>query len=193
VRASRWTGAAFAAFVGLLSGATQAQDSKDKPQSCPNGSKMDFKRTRAALADDATSYAVLSGTVFDPNGAVITGVKVTLTNERTKHKLVVATNDEGVYTFPSLMPDTYKMTLEHIGFETVTVDKIVASKQEQMDVDLTLPVGSLRVDVTLPAASATESVNVGSVVFTAPGPPLNLPLSGERHSTNNNNAVKDNR
>lgn len=194
LRATRWTGAAFAALVGLLGGAAvHAQDVKDKPESCPNGSKMVFKRKRSAVADDATSHAVLSGTVTDANGAVIPIVKVTLTNERTKHKLVVATNDDGVYRFPSLMPDTYKMTLEHVGFETVTVDKIIAKKQDEMGVDVTLPVNTLRVDVTLPSSDVTDSVTVGILLFTAPAPPFNLPLGRDRLPTPANNAVRDNR
>lgn len=194
LRASRWTGAAFAALIGLLGGSSvHAQDAKDKPESCPNGSKMVFKRKRSALADDATSYAVLSGTVTDAHGAVIPIVKVTLTNERTKHKMAVATNDDGVYRFPSLMPDTYKMTLEHIGFETVTVDKIVAEKQDEMDVDVTLPVNTLRVDVTMPASNIDTRVTIGVVGFVAPPPQLlSLPLGGNRPSMQNN-SVRDNR
>jgi hypothetical protein len=193
-RASRWTGAAFAAFVGLFTATASAQDAKDKAPSCPNGSKMVFKRQRSPLADDGTSYALLSGTVTDANGAVIIGVKVTLTNERTKSKSVVVTNDEGVYNFPSLMPDTYKLTLEHIGFETITVEKIVAEKQDEMSVDVTMPVKELRDDVDVKAGViSNDGTTIGIVSFMVETTHTNLLPMSERPSTKNNNAVRDNR
>jgi protocatechuate 3,4-dioxygenase beta subunit len=47
----------------------------------------------------------ITGTVTDPNGAVVPGAKVTVKNVDTNIATVVTTNDSGAYTLPALGPE----------------------------------------------------------------------------------------
>src|SRR5215510_6897891 len=71
-----------------------------------------------ARAQSIVTGAV-SGTVTDASGAIITGAKVTLTNESTQEMQSVSTNDSGVYQFPLLKPGRYAVSVEKIGFRRI--------------------------------------------------------------------------
>src|ERR1043165_2203397 len=67
-----------------------------------------------------SSYATVSGTISDPSGALLPGVSVTATNNATSVVTTVLSNETGVYTLPSLLPGTYKVTASLQGFQTQT-------------------------------------------------------------------------
>src|SRR5690242_826526 len=69
------------------------------------------------FAQTATS-GTLRGTVKDPQGAVVSGAKVTMTRESTKEERSAITNDEGGYVFTAVTPDTYTIKVESQGFKT---------------------------------------------------------------------------
>src|SRR5690242_7595983 len=69
-------------------------------------------------AQDTTS---ISGTVSDPQGKVLGGATVTLTNTATQTKRETKTTDNGVYSFNQVAPGTYKVTVEVKGFKKVEV------------------------------------------------------------------------
>ena len=46
----------------------------------------------------------INGTVVDPSGAVIPGVEITLTNERTSETRNTVTDDTGEFVFAALQP-----------------------------------------------------------------------------------------
>src|SRR5262247_4227432 len=67
------------------------------------------------LAPSAFSQAVsgtISGTVTDPNGAVVAGAAVTLENDQTKDKRDQVTNDAGRFSFAAVHPGVYTLTIE---------------------------------------------------------------------------------
>lgn len=55
--------------------------------------------TLSTLAFGQTSRGTVTGTVTDPNGAVIAGAEVTLTSAATKLSRNTTTNSEGLYRF----------------------------------------------------------------------------------------------
>ena len=57
------------------------------------------------------------GTVKDPTGAVVSGAKVTAKSVNTGFTREATTNSSGLYTIPTLRPDTYEVTVEASGFE----------------------------------------------------------------------------
>src|SRR5947207_13757711 len=61
----------------------------------------------------------LSGTVTDATAAVVGGANVTLTDMKTGAFRRGVTNTEGRFTFPSLAPDPYSLTIEKTGFDTL--------------------------------------------------------------------------
>jgi len=64
----------------------------------------------------SASSAQISGTVVDPQGAVVPGAKVTATNQGTGIGRSVTTTSTGNYVIPNLTPGTYDVKAESKGF-----------------------------------------------------------------------------
>ena len=63
-----------------------------------------------------TGNTSLRGTVTDPNGAVISGATVTLTNPSQGYSRSTKTTDTGAYQFLEVTPATYAITVSAPGF-----------------------------------------------------------------------------
>src|SRR5579872_6580515 len=87
----------------------------------------------ALLSAQNTSCA-LSGTVQDPNGAVIPGVQVTLTGEGNGFVRTVTTTSEGFFAFPDLTPATFTLAIDARGFKTYRETGITINTGEQRSV-----------------------------------------------------------
>jgi hypothetical protein len=86
--------------------------------------------------------ATVTGTVKDPNDAVIPGATVTITNVATNVSASATTNDEGVYTFPLLQPGRYKLSATAQSFQTTVRDEIQLNVDDRLTVDVQLSVGA---------------------------------------------------
>ena len=114
-----------------------------------------------------TSTSLLSGTVFDNSGAVITGANVTLLNEATGGTLKQLTNNAGLFAFPSVNVGTYTVIVEMAGFKTARQTNNTLVVGTPLTVNVTLEVGSAS-DVVKVEASAeqvnTSNATLGNVV-----------------------------
>ena len=100
----------------------------------------------------ASPVGSVAGTVKDPSGAFVPGVKVTLTNTSTNAKLETTTNANGEFQFLQLGPATYSLVAETQGFRQISVPSVLVQVDQITHVDLSLEVGSV-----------TESVQVAAV------------------------------
>ena len=73
----------------------------------------------SALAQGGPQTASVAGVVIDPDGGVVPGATVHVTNTATGESLTGATNATGVYSFPGLAPGAYTVTVSLPGFKTV--------------------------------------------------------------------------
>src|SRR5215510_2149764 len=64
-----------------------------------------------------SATATLSGRITDPAGAIIAGVKITVTQIATGSKREATTNSEGFYALTNLNPGVYELTFEMTGFK----------------------------------------------------------------------------
>src|SRR5437762_3224434 len=71
-----------------------------------------------------SSTATLSGTVTDPNNAVVPGAHVTATNNGTGLKREATTMGSGAFTIPLLPPSTYTMLVENQGFTPAEIKDV---------------------------------------------------------------------
>ena len=113
-RASRIAAAALATLLTLYPN-TFAQPTKpahEAPQQIAPHRAKRLRQSRPASGKQMT----LHGTVYDSQEAVIPFVKIVLLEERTGREFTVETNEEGVYTFPSLEPGLYTLTTTANGF-----------------------------------------------------------------------------
>jgi outer membrane receptor protein involved in Fe transport len=79
----------------------------------------------------AQTSASLSGTVRDATGAVIPGASVVLTEPSRSVRLETITTDEGIFTFPTLQPGVYTVTVEMPGFQQVIKQGIIVGTGEK--------------------------------------------------------------
>lgn len=89
-----------------------------------------------------TITATVSGTVTDPNGAVVPGATVTVTSTERGGEKTATTDDEGRYTVPFLQPGVYDIAVEGAGFgrNTVTDVRLEVAQVATIDVGLTADV-----------------------------------------------------
>ena len=109
----------------------------------------------------------ISGTVSDPSGAVISGAKVTLTNEGTGAILSATTNTSGEYTFSPVRIGSYTIDATSAGFSTTTQKNLQVNVQQRVALNMQLKPGatSERIEVSTSAPiMQTEEASVGQVV-----------------------------
>jgi carboxypeptidase family protein len=86
----------------------------------------------AALAQ--TTTATLTGTVFDASGAVVPDATVTLKNEASGDLRSTKSNGEGYFTFASVPPATYTITVEKENFKTWQAKSIALNSDDKRNV-----------------------------------------------------------
>jgi len=129
-------------------------------------------------ASAQSNYAVLSGSVTDPQSHAVPAATVQLTAAGTGAIRKVVTNDQGFYEVPGLQPGDYQLVINASGFasQQKTVRLEVA---QRLAIDLHLSVESRKevVEVsTLPEVLHTNDASTGEVV--EPTSIENLPLNG---------------
>ncbi len=115
-----------------------------------------------ALAQGPTGQ--ISGTVLDPNNAVVHGAAVSVKNNATNFERQATTNSDGVFAFQLLPPGNYHVEVEAQGFSKYSGTAVVNITQTTVvDVQLSVSGGSVVVDVDAPLAQTETSQN-GRVV-----------------------------
>jgi len=107
------------------------------------------------------------GRITDPSGAVVSGAKVTITNEETGVSVEAASNQEGNYNVPFLLPGRYTVTAETSGFKRAVRPGIIVQVNAKLTVDFTLELGATTEALTVTAESPllqTASADLGQVV-----------------------------
>jgi Carboxypeptidase regulatory-like domain/TonB dependent receptor len=111
--------------------------------------------------------ATLSGTVLDPTGQAINGVKVTLASPERGISRTYVTTDNGLYSFTLLPPATYKLQVEAPGFKHYQQDGIELIPGQTVEQNVTLTVGAVteNIEVTSQAPLMNvENANISSDV-----------------------------
>jgi hypothetical protein len=111
--------------------------------------------------------ATLVGTVTDSSGAVVSGAKVTVTNEGTAVIQNITTNASGDYVFPNLLSGTYKVQVEFTGFQTAAVTGVTLLMATTVRTDISLKPGTMEQQISVTAAAPainSETASVANVV-----------------------------
>jgi hypothetical protein len=123
----------------------------------------------------------ITGQVGDPSGAGMPNAVVTLTNPSTNAVRQANTNEQGLYSFPSVPPGTYTLKVEHPGFKTTT-SNVEVQVQQSVRLDITLQVGDVSQTVEVSAAASllqAENATLGTVVSNESI--VELPLNGREY------------
>ncbi|MCZ2075003.1 MAG: carboxypeptidase-like regulatory domain-containing protein [Bryobacterales bacterium] len=91
-----------------------------------------------------TTFGTITGTVTDPTGLPVAGVKVVVRNERTNIAHEATTDTRGNYGVSHLNPSSYSVSSEHAGFKRYVRTGVVLETAATVRVDVPLEVGLLR-------------------------------------------------
>ncbi len=109
----------------------------------------------------------ISGRVTDTSGAVVPGVKITVTHTATNTSTTTTANEEGNYAALYLNPGEYTVTAEAAGFRTAVRKGIEVRISDKLTVNLSLEVGNVSQEVTVTenvALLETASATAGQVI-----------------------------
>jgi hypothetical protein len=122
------------------------------------------------------------GTVRDSSQAIVSGAHITITNAQTNLKLETVSGPDGSYRFLALAAGVYKLSVTAPGFKTYTTTAIDVKVNDQLQVDVTLSVGSATEVISIEANAVqvqTESTQLGDVIDSKKM--LALPLNGRSY------------
>ena len=122
----------------------------------------------ASAAYAQTSSGSISGTVYDPSGAVIPGAQIRLIGTETGDLVrSLSTDNTGAFTAPLLRPSSYTVEASAQGFKTLRRSGIILRVDDILALKLTLDPGATTesINVTATAELLEERSNaVGQVV-----------------------------
>lgn len=122
-----------------------------------------------------TTSASVSGSVQDPQGAMLPGVTVTLTSRTQGNAVATQTDADGNFTFPIVRPDSYSLQVTLEGFKTLERTNVVVNANQKFSA------GNIQMEV----GAMTEEVTVSSRVTELQA------TSGERSYTLESEALKN--
>lgn len=110
---------------------------------------------------------VITGTVTDPSGAVLPGVKVTVIAVETNRRQTFATDNAGRYSSGPLRVGEYRVEAELASFKRLVRPAISLQVQETAVVNLQMELGSVTQETTVTAAEdlvRTADASQGEVI-----------------------------
>src|SRR5205807_5316001 len=121
------------------------------------------------LAAQATvSTGAVTGIVTDPQGAVVPGAKVTISNKETGFSVTLITGTSGLFNLGSVAPGAYVLRFEATNFKTTQASAVVQVGQvSTVNVQMELGAASSVVEVTAAAAQVNMEQATVQDVLTA--------------------------
>jgi hypothetical protein len=137
-----------------------------------------------APSEAQVTTGTIAGSVKDEQGAAVPGASVTITEVNKGTVGTYATDADGTFQVPFLIPGTYDVAIELTGFRKYTHRGVVLQVNQRARVDATLAVGVLT-EVTevigLAPLTRTDSAELGEVIEERAV--RELPLNGRNFAT----------
>ena len=119
------------------------------------------------------------GTVSDPSGAPVAGVRIQVFNHGTNEHRQGATNKDGYYEFPLLPAGRYHLEADVTGFERVKGTEFALASGTRPRIDLALKVGSVSESVDVTATAPLINTTTTDLGVVMPRERIDeLPLNG---------------
>ncbi len=116
-----------------------------------------------AQAQTATTGAIV-GTVTDKNGAVVSGAELELVSTATNQVVKTKSNDDGQYTFPSVLPGGYTLSVVKAGFRKATINQLKIDVSKSYTLPVALEIGEVQQTVEVTATAGIELQTTDSTV-----------------------------
>src|SRR5437667_5813519 len=120
-----------------------------------------------SVSAQTASTSTVTGTVSDKTGATVPNARVDLEDVDTKAKTSVTTGSDGSYTFPSLRPGNYAITVSGKGFRQSVVTGVRVEVGKSALVNVSLEVGGMTETVAVTATGLqlqTLDATMGNVL-----------------------------
>lgn len=121
-----------------------------------------FPCSHAAPAQGVGASADLTGTVTDPSGREVPNAKVTATDAAKGLQRTVMTDGQGSNRLSGLAPASYKVTVEHTGFQMQVVTDVVLTVGQTMVLDFQLKLSGMSTHVEVNAEPPIVDTERGS-------------------------------
>jgi hypothetical protein len=166
-----------------------------------------FLTAAAPFSGFSQSTTLLRDTVTDPQGGVIAGAVVTLSDSGTGFNRSITTDQRGEYQFVQVPPGTYQIVVEMVGFAKLTRTDVHLLVNTPTTLDLRLELGKTSETVNVAAEASTintvdasvgnafsetqvrelplETRNVVQLLSLQPGVTTNGEVLGARRDQNN--------
>jgi outer membrane receptor protein involved in Fe transport len=134
----------------------------------------------ATVVSAQVTTGVVQGVARDPNGAVVAGAAVKVTNADTNITRETTTNDEGFYRVTNLTPgNNYTVEITATGFAPARVERVTVrlATENSADVQLTVQGASAAVEVTAQEGLINATQDQLSTSYT-PKQLTQLPFNG---------------
>jgi len=123
-----------------------------------------FALTSTTLAQEYRG--TVTGTITDPNGAVVPSATIIIKNTGTNTATTVTSNGEGNYVVPLLLPGVYTVYVNENDFKTSTRESKEVRDDDRITVDFQLEIGT-SAEVTVvsdPGLLERGTVTTGTLV-----------------------------
>jgi len=121
---------------------------------------------RSPLFSQGSNGRIL-GTVADKSGGVVVGATITIVDKDRGVARTITTDDAGEYNAPDLIPGTYTVRAEALGFGRLDREDLAVGVGKEVRVDLTLQPGTqaqtITVTESLPMIETTNATLGGSL------------------------------
>lgn len=126
-----------------------------------------------------SNYAMLGGTVLDPQNHAIPGVNVLLTSVATQVERKATTNEVGIFQVTGLSPGEYTLSIQSPGFTEFSRSlRLEVNQQLNLDVNLKIASVAGAVDVAALASEVLSTTDPSTGEVIEPTAIRNLPLNG---------------
>ena len=133
-----------------------------------------------AMAQSQATGGQIVGTVKNPNGELVPGATVTVTNPATGLSRTVTTNDQGGFTAVNLPSGEYTIDVEAQGFGKFTQSGYKVEVGSAISADVTLSIQSVTGTVLVSAGSNVETTQVQTTTNINETSISQLPINGRR-------------
>ncbi|MCZ2076854.1 MAG: TonB-dependent receptor [Bryobacteraceae bacterium] len=127
-------------------------------------------------------YGSIVGNVKDSTDAPVPGASVSITSRGTSQTRQTTTNEAGGYSFPTLLPGSYDVTVVKQGFQTVTRSGVEVTINSVSRTDVMLEVGIVAESITVSEGAAALQTDRAEVRAELQSRTLqNIPLPSGRN------------
>ncbi|HSB11942.1 MAG TPA: carboxypeptidase regulatory-like domain-containing protein [Blastocatellia bacterium] len=101
-----------------------------------------------------SSKGIIVGTISDPQGGVVGGATIKITNKATNVSRETTTTSEGGFRIDAVDPGSYRIEVKASGFKTASLDDVSVTAAQAATTDFTLEVGAQTEVINVNADSA---------------------------------------